>query len=347
MFNLIILSNEQPSDSNEWIEACEKQKLVVSYRVVNLTKANWLEEITKEKCDCLLVKPGGVTESFKQLYDERIQILVNQLNYKVFPSLQEVLIYENKRYLSFWLAANNIPHPKTNVFYYKKEALRFIESSGYPIVAKLNIGASGNGVTILRNKKAAQAYIDKIFSIGVRARTGPRLDRGSKLKRLFFMVTHLSELTRKIRLYNTISSNPQRNFCIFQQFIHHTFEWRVVRIGDSFFAHKKILKGEKASGSLIKEYGNPPLSLLSFVKEITDRYNFRSQAVDLFETEKDTYLINEMQCIFGQSDPWQMLVDGKPGRYINMNDNWVFEEGMFNTNQSYDLRLEALILTLS
>lgn len=347
MFKLVILANEDPNDHLLWLKACERQSSKVSYRIVDLTKNTWLEEIRKDKIDFLLSKPGGVTEIFKKLYDERLQILVNQLNYRAFPSLDEVLIYENKRYLSFWLAANNIPHPQTNVFYYKEEALHFIESSEYPIVAKLNIGASGNGVTILRNIKAAQSYIDKVFSIGVRARTGPRLDRGSKLKRLFFMVSHPSDLAKKIRLYSTISSNPQLNFCIFQEFIHHTFEWRVVRIGDSFFAHKKILKGEKASGSLIKEYGNPPLSLLSFVKEITDRYNFRSQAVDLFETEKDTYLINELQCIFGQSDPWQMLVDGKPGRYININDIWVFEEGMFNTNESYDLRLEEVLRILN
>ena len=35
-----------------------------------------------------------------------------------------------------------------------------------------------------------------------------------------------------------------------------------------------------------------------------------------------------------------MSIDGKPGRYINTNDKWVFEEGMFNTNHSCDLRLE-------
>ena len=28
------------------------------------------------------------------------------------------------------------------------------------------------------------------------------------------------------------------------------------------------------------------------------------------------YLINEIQCIFGQSDPYQMIIDGNPGRYL-------------------------------
>jgi hypothetical protein len=117
----------------------------------------------------------------------------------------------------------------------------------------------------------------------------------------------------------------------------------VVRIGDSFFAHKKIAKQEKASGSLIKEYGDPPRSLLDFVKDITDRHQFFSQAIDIFETGQDTYLVNEMQCFFGQSDPYQMLVDDKPGRYVKRSGEWQFEEGDFNRNQCHNLRLSFVL----
>src|SRR5690606_33952040 len=110
----------------------------------------------------------------------------------------------------------------------------------------------------------------------------------------------------------------------------HTFEWRCVRIGDSFFAHKKIRKDDKASGSLLKAYEQPPFDLLDFIKEITDRRNFRSQAVDLFTDENGRYLVNEMQCIFGQSDPYQMLINDQPGRYVFRNEEWHFEPGDFN-----------------
>ena len=65
-------------------------------------------------------------------------------------------------------------------------------------------------------------------------------------------------------------------------------------------------------------------------------------AVDLFETKSGNYLVNEMQCIFGQSDPYQMLVDNKPGRYI-YKDRWIFEEGDFASNECYDLRLEYIL----
>lgn len=343
IISVIILANEFSDDHILWEKACQKFATSIKYKTVNLTKNNWLEAIKNEEVDCFLAKPGGINDHFKQLYDERLQILVNELGYKVFPSLNEVLIYENKRYLSFWLNANNIPHPRTDVFYSKDEALDFLQSTQYPIVAKLNIGASGNGVNILKTKQDAENYLNKIFGKGITARTGPRLDRGGLLKRALYMLMHFEELKNKLKLYKTIASNPQKGFCIFQEFIPHQFEWRVVRIGDSFFAHKKMVKGEKASGSLVKGYENPPLSLLDFVCDITDKHKFFSQAVDVFETAKDCYLVNEMQCIFGQSDPYQMLVNGKPGRYLYTNGQWMFEEGMFNTNESYDLRVEAVI----
>ena len=70
-----------------------------------------------------------------------------------------------------------------------------------------------------------------------------------------------------------------------------------------------------SSGSLLKEYCNPPLELLDYVKSITDQFNFYSQAIDLFEYNGN-YLINEMQCIFGQSDSYQMKVNDEIGRYV-------------------------------
>ena len=38
-----------------------------------------------------------------------------------------------------------------------------------------------------------------------------------------------------------------------------------------------------------------------------------------------------------------MLVDGVPGRYRYLNDEWVFEAGDFNRYQSFLLRLEHFI----
>ncbi|MFX0203942.1 MAG: hypothetical protein ACFFCW_48210, partial [Candidatus Hodarchaeota archaeon] len=55
---------------------------------------------------------------------------------------------------------------------------------------------------------------------------------------------------------------------------------------------------------------------------------------------------NEMQCFFGSENPHQMIITGTPGRYVYEKSKWIFEQGNFNTNNSYDLRLEHVLKML-
>ena len=279
------------------------------------------------------------------MYDERLDILVRELNIPCFPTLEEVKIYENKRYFSYWLKANNLPHPETLVFYFEKEAMAYAgKQVHFPLVAKTNIGASGSGVVILENQKQLVEYIQNTFrGSGSDKRVGPNLKKGKIIQRGINLVLNPKRLILRYNTYKARALDVQRDFVLFQKHIPHHFEWRVVRMGESFFAHKKLLLGNMTSGSLEKEYSNPPLELLDFVKQITDKFNFKSQAVDLFESSDGNYLINEMQCIFGQSDAFQMKVNGEIGRYLHDGKGWVFEKGDFNCNESFDLRLEAAI----
>jgi hypothetical protein len=215
-------------------------------------------------------------------------------------------------------------------------------------VAKVNIGASGSGAFVLHDQNDAIDYINQTFTgKGAPQRSGPNLSKGGLIKRGMHYIFNPSDIQRKLNIYRTKRNNLQTGFVIFQEYIPHDFEWRVVRIGDSFFAHKKMKIGEKTSGSTLKGYGNPPLELFDFVKEITDKHHMYSQAVDIFENSKKGYLVNEMQCMFGQSDPYQMLVNGKPGRYHMTDKAWRFEEGDFARNACYDLRLEFVLKQLT
>jgi len=342
-----ILGNENADDHKRWVCACEKYKKILLYETVDLTGHKWLDNIRNFEPDMLLAKPGGMAAPLKQLYDERLMILVNELGLKCFPTLEEVLIYENKRFLSYWLKANMIPHPETWVFYFQDEAARFLETADYPIVGKVNIGASGSGVSILQNKQEAFGYLQQCFSSkGAPRRWGPNLDKGKFLRRGFHYILNPKDIKKKASKYKTVKSDKQKGFVIFQEYVSHDFEWRVVAIGDSYFAHKKLKIGEKASGSTLKKYENPPIKLFDFARKIMEKFGFLSQAIDVFEKKDGGFLVNEMQCIFGQSDPYQMLVDGKPGRYVFEDGKWAFEPGDFNTNESYDLRLKTAISLL-
>jgi hypothetical protein len=59
-------------------------------------------------------------------------------------ALVKSYIYENKKLLNDWLVANNILHPKTFISFDYNDASEYIKNqNNYPIVAKINIGASG------------------------------------------------------------------------------------------------------------------------------------------------------------------------------------------------------------
>ncbi len=341
-FKICILTSEYKEDSKFWIDTLTNNNL--EFTIIDITHQNWLDKVIESDSNVFIARPPGVSEKSKQLYDERLYIVNNVLKRLIYPSYNEVLVYENKRFLSYFLASNNVPAPKTYVFYGKHEADDFCSTTSYPIVAKTNIGASGSGVRILKTKESALDYIKQTFSSkGAPKRWGPNTEKGGLLKRGLRYVLNPKAIIKKLKIYSEKRSDKQIGYLIFQEYIEHSFEWRCVRIGDSFFAHKKLKIGEKASGSLLKGYENPPLNLFDFVKQVTDKLGFNSLAIDIFENSNGDYLVNEMQCYFGQSDAFQMMVDDKIGRYRYVNDNWVFEEGDYAKNACYDLRLQHLL----
>jgi glutathione synthase/RimK-type ligase-like ATP-grasp enzyme len=337
-----ILRNEDQSSGKKWELACEKKG--IDYDVIDLTASNWYTDIVGANADFLLLRPSGKFEHYKTLYDERLYIICKVVCWTTFPSYEECYIYENKRMLSYFLKAKDIPHPETRVFYAFKEANQFINSTTFPIVAKTSIGASGSGVQILKDKRSANKYLKTAFSAkGIKRRFGPNRVTGSPKGWALKALKSPSFFLKKLKDYFAVYKHGQRDFVIFQKYIPHDFEWRVVKIGKSYFAHKKIKQNDKASGSKGIDYVNPPLKILNFVKELCEDNNFNFMAVDLFEDGKGGYLVNELQTIFGHVQDHIMAVDGIPGRYLLQNDQWAFESGDFNTNESYDLRLQTAI----
>jgi len=341
-----ILKNEFDDNHLHWIKACEGLK--ESYVVIDITQFDWVSRIQNGDWKGFLVCPSGRQSLFKTLYDERLTLLNSVFDSKLFfPSLSEVLIHENKKFLSYWLSLHSIPSPKTWVFYNLTEAKDTLSIINADIlVGKVNIGASGKGVKILRGRKEQLDYLEAAFNEGLTQNWGPNLAMGGWFSRIKKIVKNPGRIKKRLQVYNINRLEVQKGFALIQEFVEHDFEWRVVRIGDSFFGHRKIKQGDKASGTKGIDYTPPSESLLEFVKDITDRFEFRCMAVDLFEDGDGGFLVNEMQCIFGHVQPFICQSNGEPGRFRKLSGNWVFEKGLFNNNLSYDLRFEYFNQTL-
>lgn len=339
-----ILQNEFDDNHKHWMLACKKFNQ--EYQIIDLTRNNWLDLINNAKFDAFLSCPSARESIFKKLYDERIYIINKVMNKFVYPDFNEISIHENKKYFSYWLKANDIPHPKTDVFYYRKEAMEFIENCTLPIVAKINIGASGKGVQIFRDIEAAKSYIDQAFSNGIRQNWGPNMQMGGYGSRLLKLIKNPRKITKRITVYKKLYNEIQKGFVIFQEYVPHNYEWRIVKIGNSFFGHQKVKQGDKASGTKGIDYVLPPNYILDFVNILCFQNKFNSMSIDLFEDGKGGVLVNEMQTIFGHVQDYICEKNGIPGRILLQNKEWVFDPGNFNTNLSYDLRLEHALSLL-
>ncbi|MGF1587428.1 MAG: RimK family alpha-L-glutamate ligase [Bacteroidales bacterium] len=335
-----ILRDNNSESSLNWEIACDKKE--IRHLSINMLCDSWIDIIFEFQPDFCVIRPPGNNQYHKRVFDEKLFFLEQHTHFKIYPGLSESLIYENKASLSYFLKLNKIQHSSTFVSHSYHEAKEFIVKSTYPLVAKTLIGAAGSGVVILESSIEARKYIDKAFSGGIKRRFGPNRKTGSPYKWISKALKSPRYFFNKLEEYKQRNQDTQKNVVLFQEYIEHDYEWRCVKIGESFFAYKKLKIGNKASGSKEFDYGAPPLELLDFTKDLCDRFNFNFMAVDVFYNEHGVF-VNELQTIFGHKNPYICAVDGKPGRFLYKCNKWIFEEGNFNNNESYDLRLETAI----
>lgn len=214
--------------------------------------------------------------------------------------------------------AHQIPHPKTWIFHDYGEAKTFFKSAELPIVFKPDFGDTAKGIKILRSRKKAFALLKRVFSKGLKNSGVHPCDK-------------------------------QWGNAIFQEYISHESEWRMVRIGDSYFGYQKIKVGDFASGSHKYRHVPPLPKLLNIVRKITECNKFRSMNVDILVRSDGECFVNELQTLFGATYPKeQCVINGEPGRipYNPEDETWSFEKGKFCENHLCNLRVEYFLKLL-
>ena len=285
-----------------FIRAC--QEMGVPFRVLDLARSDWLEQVAGSGCDTLLVWPDAFLSIWNRMIKERVHILEMEWGYPVVPAGSELWMYEDKRRMAYWLQAHHVPHPRTWVFYDRSEAESFAADCALPVVFKTAFGAAATGVRIVRSRSQLRSLVRRSFRGGMVPWGGDRRDRdwGSVL---------------------------------LQEYLPEVKEWRMVRIGDSYFGHPKGRVGEFHSGSGVALWDVPSDRHLDLLHEVTGKGGFRSMDVDMFETPDGRLLVNELQTVFGASvSVDQLQVNGQPGRFARREGTprWVFEPGDFARN---------------
>jgi hypothetical protein len=300
-------------DHWNYVAAC--RDLRVAYKILDISGPDWLNVIRESGCDVFLVKPSVQLSIWKQMYDERLKIMAEELKVPIFPTHKELWIWESKRRMHDWLKVNSIAHPKTWVFYDRKEAIAFAEEAKLPVVYKSDMGSGASGIKIFRNRTSLRHHISRSFKKGVTTyRRGPM--------------------------------DKEWGFVIFQEYLPDVREWRIIRIGNSFFGYEKLKVGDFHSGAHQSRHGFPPEGILNFAETVTEIGSFLNVGLDIFETRRREYLINEIQTYFGMEFTKEMcVVDSNTGRLIknSKNGKWVFEPGSYCENRLCNLRIQTLL----
>lgn len=312
-FPLLGIIEEQRNFHYFYIAACEEMN--VPYILIDLTKSNWIDIVKQSGCKGILVWPSASSTVIKNMFDERIKVINEDLGFTIFPSYNEMWVWESKRRMHYWFEANNIKHPQGWIFYDYDEARAFLEHSSFPLVFKTNHGDSSQGVKILRKKAHALKILNKCFGAGVNMGAG-------------------------------FAKDLEWGSIFFQKFIENPIEWRIIRIGDSYFGYQKVRRGDFASGSGDAVFTDIPFHILSYVRDITDNHNLKSISFDVLLDNDNNFYMIEIQSLFGDTKAKRKLViDGEPGRYKYDYDkeNWFFEKGIFDQNNCGNLRVAYLL----
>lgn len=289
--------------------------LGVAGRVIDPKKSDFHESIISGSERILLCRPDHFTNQERQMTWEKIQPFYANPDYHVYPGLLSMRIYEAKRELAYFLKVNQIPHPTTNIFYDFDEALVFARSCSMPQVFKTNTGSSATGVEVIRERKDLYRFIKEIFN------------------------RHY--LKRSLSDYRDLDYG----YILLQEYIDPVKEFRVIKIGNSWFGHEKLpgANNDFMSGSGRNAWTPPTHDLLEFCSEIALRFSFDTMCFDVFQSVDGRYLVNELQSWFGSYDNSQMYINGVPGRFIKRDSGWHFEEGFFNVCRSLPLILSSAI----
>lgn len=263
----------------------------------------------------VMSRPSHITKQARELFREKMAAVADLPDVHVTPDGAAIRIYEAKRELAYFLQINNIPHPQTWVFYKKQEAISFLEQATYPIVFKTHNGAGASGVEILYTREQALQFVNEIFD-------------------------HYY-INKSISDYRDIDYG----YVLLQEFIPEVREFRLLKIGDSWFGHEKykLDSQEFMSGSGVSKWTPPSETLLNFCNDLAQRYQFETMCFDIFQTQEGDFLVNELQTWFGSYNPSQMYINDVPGRYILKSGVWQFEPGLFNDYESVALRIVAAI----
>ena len=226
---------------------------------------------------------------------------------RCFPDSHTCWHFDNKVWEKYLLEAIGAPMVPSYVFYTRKEALHWANTTSFPKVFKLKGGASASNVRLARNRQEAVRLIEQCFGKGFRQYRWREHFKESYRKYKEGKCS-LRELLRPIKYAFKRYPTPfdhyhgrEMGYVYFQDFVpNNDSDLRVVVVGNKAMGEKRFVrKGDfRASGSGDFEYVPLSEAVLTIAFQTSKKLQLQSVAFD-FIFRNDEPLIVEMSYAFG------------------------------------------------
>lgn len=250
---VIAIHHRQGSFSERWIAYCEEKR--INYKLVNAYANDIVQQVVG--CDCFMWHFHHGDYRDMQLAKSLILSLETK-GIKCFPNSHTCWHFDDKVAQKYLLEAIGAPMVPSYVFYTKKEALTWVDSTLFPKVFKLKGGAGSSNVKLAKTQNDAVKLVNQCFRKGFsqfrwQDQVCENYNKYKEGKRT------LRDVLRPIK--TIFKSNPTEfahyhqneiGYAYFQDFIpNNTFDIRICVVGDKAFGLKRLTRNGdfRASGS--------------------------------------------------------------------------------------------------
>ena len=293
----IAIHHRSGSYSDLWIKYCKANN--ISYKLVNCYQSDIIQQI--EDCDGLMWHYNQ--NDYKGfLCARQITTSLEMAGKRVFPDSKTSWHFDDKVGQKYLLEAIKAPLVPSYIFYDKKEALKWCDSTSFPKVFKLRGGAGSENVKLVKTKSDGKKLVNKAFGSGFQLLGRDDLLKENiwKFKRdktfasVLGVVKSFGRIFVPTELERYLGKN--KGYIYFQDFIpDNHFDIRVYVMGNAAFGLKRLVRKNdfRASGSGLIEFEKEKINLecVKLAFELSQKLNTQCIAFDFILNGRQVLLV--------------------------------------------------------
>ena len=273
------------------------------------------------------------------LFAKQLLFSLEQAGKIVFPNFRTGWHFDDKLGQKYLFEALGVQAAKSWVFYDKKSAYEWIETTDFPKVFKLRGGAGSANVMLAHNAREAKRFVKRAFGRGFAQ------FRGCDYVRDRYKAYKAKKITLKAWIQScgrliipteyTKMHAPEKGYAYFQEFIPNDgFDLRFSMSGEKAIAMKRYVRAGdfRASGSHICSFATEDIAkdAVEFAFECNDRLKMQACSIDLVRhITNNQYYVVEVSYGHGMieegSSHGYWTRDGQHHEADFISINWILE----------------------